>query len=164
VRTEHTVNGDGRSHRQRNRLLFTIRSASVDDATALAALCVQADHLAQPEEVAERLQLIVHHGAGMVLVAVAEEARVVGLLHIAPHYSLGSPPQAAILGLVVDQRSRGARIGTALLGAAEMWARERRLRLMQVHSELVREEADRFYHGRGYRRLREQQLFRKELA
>lgn len=161
---EDTIYGDGRGHRQRLRLLFTIRSATVDDASALAALCIQANHLVQPEEVAERLQLIVRDGAGMVLVAVVEEARVVGLLHIAPHYSLGTPPQADILGLLVDQRSRGARIGTALLGAAEMWARERRLRLMQVRSELVREDADRFYHGRGYSRLREQQLFRKELA
>jgi GNAT superfamily N-acetyltransferase len=154
---------EGRSHRASHKLQFTIRSAAAADAAALAVLCGQADHRVRTEDMAERLQLITQHGAGMVLVAVAEEGRVLGLLHIAPHYSLGAPPQANILGLMVDQDSRGARIGTALLGAAEMWARERRLRLMQVHSELVREQADRFYHGRGYRRLREQQLFRKEL-
>lgn len=117
----------------------------------------------QQADVIERLQLIEKHQAGMVLAAVGENGRVLGWLHVAPHYSLGAPPQAQILALVVDVQARGASIGTTLMGAAEVWARGHNLGEMQVSSSLVREDADHFYCGRGYHHLREQQLFRKTL-
>lgn len=145
-------------------LAFAIRTALAADGAALAGLCEQVGHAVAPDQVVERLALIRGHGAGMVIVAVGADGRVLGWLHVAPHYSLGAPPQAEILGLVVDRQVRGARIGTALLGAAELWARERQLHHMQVRSDLVRAEADHFYRERGYRHVLEQQLFRKPLA
>ena len=96
------------------------------------------------------MDLLAGLGGGSVLVACGPDGQVFGWLHIAPYYSLATPLQAEIRALIVDRLARGARVGSALLGAAELWAREHRLGLMRVHADAVRENADRFYCERGF--------------
>jgi GNAT superfamily N-acetyltransferase len=142
---------------------FSVRSAAAGDAEALAALCAQAQHPVSAEEVATRLALIAQQG-GMVLVAIGEDHRVLALLHVTAHYSIGSPPLAEICGLLVDYSARGERIGTALLAAAEIWAHKKGLGEMLVNSNLVRDDALTFYCRSGYTHVREHLQFRKEIA
>jgi GNAT superfamily N-acetyltransferase len=142
---------------------FSVRSAAITDAQALAALCAQAQHPVSIDEVATRLALITQQG-GMVLVAIGEDQRVLALLHVTAHYSLGLRPVAEICGLLVDHSARGEHIGTALLAAAEIWAHKKGLSEMLVNSNLVRDDALAFYCRSGYTHTREQLQFRKEIA
>jgi len=149
---------------KRQPLPVTVRTAMPGDAAGLAMLCAQAGCRVEVADVVERLQHIMQRGGGMVLVAASDDTTILGLLHVAPHYSLAAPPQADIRGLIVDVDSRRACVGRALLGIAEVWARDRGMSLMQMHSNLLRDHADRFLGTLGYTHSCEQHLYRKTLA
>lgn len=154
----------GPGRRRRRELAFSVRSAVVADVGAVAELCGQGGFEVTAAEVAERLVQIAQLAGGSVLVACGTDGRLLGWLHVAPHYSLCLPPQAEIVGLLVERASRGLRIGSALLGAAELWARERRLGFLRVHDNALREDAVLFFSDRGFARHDAQQALGKALA
>lgn len=71
--------------------------------------------------------------------------------------------QAWIEGFVVDERVRGTGVGAFVLERVESWARERDCRTMRVQSNVLRERAHFFYERHGYRKLKAQFAFRKDL-
>ena len=157
------VNRYSPAHLRMTSRPFSVRSATVADAQALAALCAQARHPIDAEHVAARLALITQQG-GMVLVAAGADQRVLAVLHVTAIYSLGLTATAQLGGLLVDYSARGERIGTALLAAAEIWAYQRGLREVVVNDSLVRDNALAFYCRRGYAPARNQAQLRKEIA
>lgn len=157
-------NSNGFGRRQRRNLDFSVRSAVSADAAAMAALCMQAGVVVSAQEIVERMNLLAGLGGCSVLVASGLDGRLLGWLHVAPYYSLTTPHQAEIRALIVDRQARGARVGSALLGAAERWAREYRLGLIRVHADALGENADRFYCGRGFTMHPEPQALLKALS
>jgi GNAT superfamily N-acetyltransferase len=63
--------------------------------------------------------------------------------------------------LVVSETARGQRVGSALLAAAEAWAREQGFASMRVRSNIMRERAHRFYLREGYTEKKRQAVFLK---
>ena len=137
-----------------------IREATASDAAALAALSTQLGYPMQPGEAAERL--IALGPAGTVLVA-EEGGAVLAWIHVCGIRFFQSPPFAEVGGLVVDEAARGKGVGKLLLEAGARWAAERGYRKLRVRSNVVREDAHRFYEREGFRRTKTQAVFDREL-
>jgi len=137
-----------------------IREATASDAAALAALSTQLGYPAQPGEAAERLTALGPEGT----VLVAEEGgAVLGWIHVCGIRFFQSPPFAEVGGLVVNEAARGKGVGKLLLEAGARWAAERGYRKLRVRSNVVREDAHRFYEREGFRRVKTQAVFDRGL-
>ena len=139
---------------------MNIREATAADAAALAALSTQLGYPAQPGEAELRLAALGPEGA--VLVAESDGA-VLGWIHVCGIRFFQSPPFAEVGGLVVDEAARGKGVGKLLLEAGARWAAERGYRKLRVRSNVVREDAHRFYEREGFRRVKTQAVFDREL-
>lgn len=142
-----------------------IRSAEPADAEALAHLTGQLGYPVSAEEAAGRLrQLQTHPEWQAALVAVLPEGQVVGWVQVYRVIFLGGAPFTEIGGLVVDERQRRQGIGRALVQAAEDWARQHGTNDVSVRSNILREGAHAFYRRLGYRLIKTQHTFHKELT
>lgn len=141
-----------------------IRAATESDAEALARLSGQLGYPADAGAIAQRLRAIAEADAGVVLAAVSADGSVSGFAQVVPQHFLIAAPFAELAALVVDEQARGARVGAALLDAAERWARERGFATMRVRSNVIRERAHRFYLREGYAEVKRQAVFSKQLG
>lgn len=132
-----------------------IREATAEDADKLTALSIQLGYSTTPEEVAERLRALWERPSNAVLVA-EEDGTVAGWLHVCGMLLLESPPFAEVAGLVVDAERRGQGVGKRLVEAAARWAVEHGYRNLRVRSNVIREDAHRFYEREGFRRVKNQ--------
>ena len=138
---------------------MNVRHAIASDAAALAALSTQLGYPAQPEEAAERLFTL---GAGALLVA-EEDGAVLGWIHVCGIRFFQSAPFAEIGGLVVDEAARGRGVGKLLVEAAVRWAADQGYGKLRVRSNVIREDAHRFYEREGFRRVKTQAVFDRRL-
>jgi GNAT superfamily N-acetyltransferase len=140
-----------------------IRSATQDDANALARLAGQLGYPVDAAELAWRLASILADREQAVLVADTPGAGVTGWIHICPAPRLIAPPFAEIGGLIVDERHRGQGAGRALLRAAEGWAQAQGYARLRIRSSTIRSDAHRFYERTGYERVKTQYIFDRTL-
>ncbi|MES1243993.1 MAG: GNAT family N-acetyltransferase [Acidobacteriota bacterium] len=139
-----------------------IREAILSDVTALADLATQLGYPCAPAEMALRMERLGGRSGNGILVA-ENESRVVGWLHVSGMYLLESPAFAEVLGLIVDEAHRGQGIGKRLLDAAARWAADHGFDRLRVRSNVVREDAHRFYEREGFRRIKMQVVLDREL-
>ena len=143
--------------------MTTIRVATSADAVELATLSGQLGYPADAPAVVRRLDGVTSHHAGVVLVAIDPQDGLAGFAHVEPRRPLIMEPFAELAALVVSEAARGQRIGSALLAAAEAWAREQGFANMRVRSNVIRERAHRFYLREGYVEKKRQAVFLKQL-
>ena len=144
--------------------LIEIRSATLLDAHRLAALCGQLGYPSAPEEVQERLGQIQQDEDQAVFVAEKVGGQVMGWVHVFGRQLLVVDRHAELGGLVIDEGHRGRGVGGLLMEQAEDWARARGCEALYVRSNVVREDAHRFYEGIGYELIKTSQVFLKELG
>ncbi len=142
---------------------MTIRAASPEDAVQLAELSGQLGYPARPEEMKQRLARVQPDEDHAVLVAEEQGRGVVGWAHVFLYHSLENSTRAEVGGLVVDERSRSQGVGHRLLARAEQWAREKGCETIGLRSNVIRERAHAFYEREGYKVIKTQKAFRKEL-
>lgn len=130
----------------------SIRRAEPADGDAIAALLHQLGYAVTPAQVADRLAAMGDSPADQVLVAMDGDA-VAGCmgLHILPMFHAAGA-LGRITSLVVDERCRGRRIGSALLDAAAAWFAANGCIKMEVTSGNRRADAHRFYEAHGMTR------------
>ena len=139
---------------------MNVRQAIASDAAALAALSTQLGYPAQPEEAAERLSAL---GPGDAVLVAEDGGAVLGWIHVCGIRFFQSAPVAEIGGLVVDEAARGRGVGRLLLEAAVRWAAEQGYGKLRVRSNVIREDAHRFYEREGFRRVKTQAVFDRRL-
>lgn len=144
--------------------MMKIREANPEDAEALARLSGQLGYPANAEATARRLREIIARPVGAVYVAEMRDRTIAGTAHVLAEYSMMDEPRAYLAGLIVDESCRSQGIGSALLRAAETWAREHGLTRMRVNSNVIRERAHRFYLREGYVENKRQAVFFKPLT
>lgn len=142
-------------------LSIAIREATPDDAPAIARLSGELGYPVDADRMRERLVAIVGAEGHAVFVACAG-AEAIGWVHVAVVQHVQSDPRAEIGGLVVADGYRGARVGARLVERAEQWARDHRLPGIVVRSQIMREDAHRFYLREGYQRTKTSAVFGKE--
>ncbi|MBV8726243.1 MAG: GNAT family N-acetyltransferase [Candidatus Eremiobacteraeota bacterium] len=98
-----------------------------------------------------------------VLDVATTETGIMGWIAVSRDNSLLGSGDAWIEGLIVDEAHRGRGVGVTLLEAAHEWAREGSCVRMRVRSNVVREDAHRFYEREGYRIFKTQHNFEYRL-
>lgn len=85
------------------------------------------------------------------LLCATENGQVCGFCALVFHHSFWQEGQAALLTLlIVDEKKRGRKIGSALLQEADRVARGRGCRYLELESATHRIEAHRFYLQHGF--------------
>ena len=97
-------------------------------------------------------------------VAVAAYAEVVvGYAEVRLMQTLQSGERAEIVGLVVDERHRRRRVGTALARWARDWAMAHGQSKLRVRTNVVRDAAAEFYTRQGFHHVKQQHVFELRL-
>ena len=127
-----------------------IRPARETDAAEIAELnTVEMGYQTTAEQVREKLAVLLKSRDNRILVAVAD-GQVVGYIHANTYGTLYFPPLKNLMGIAVSAACRRKGIGTALLDAIEVWAKETGARGVRLNSGSTRLEAHEFYRSRGY--------------
>jgi len=127
-----------------------IRTAEATDALAIARLLDQLGHPTPSEEIPSRIASLKDEG-GIVLVAVDQDERVLGLASGSRHTTLHAGEQVAyITALVTDVDARGKGIGRSLVVEVERWASAHGCTRLSVTSAEHRADAHAFYPRCGF--------------
>jgi GNAT superfamily N-acetyltransferase len=136
-----------------------IREVDTNDVSSLAVL---AGELGYPTSTAAmHVRLAGLMSAADHAIFVAEGESILGWIHVSVMRSLESDAFAEIRGLVVAETHRGLGIGTRLVAQAEAWARTAGCRRIRVRTNVVRDEARRFYAKLGFVVKKTQEVFDK---
>jgi GNAT superfamily N-acetyltransferase len=128
-----------------------IRQAAPDDAAALGGLLGQLGYPTTAAEIPNRLENVHARPGTTVLVAEGEKGDVVGVVTIHLFHTLHTnEPAAWLTAVVVDEKSRGQGVGSALVARAEEWAADHGALRVSLTSALHREKAHAFYKARDY--------------
>jgi GNAT superfamily N-acetyltransferase len=141
---------------------ISLRRAVESDASRISELASQLGYTVSAEDIAATLAQHAHHSDSRVIVAV-DGASVVGwtTFRIARH--IHSDPAVEISGFVVDQEQRRRGIGKAMMAFVESWAIEEGTPRVRLNANIKRKEAHRFYEALGFKKIKEQIAFQKEL-
>ena len=145
-------------------LTVALRQMRPEDTAAVAMLTTQLGYPATEDEIRRRYDLIKDRWDARLFVAHQSGNRIVGWIHVQATYLLECDAHAEIWGLVVADTARGTGIGRRLVEAAEEWAQMRGLGEMAVRSNHLRTEALGFYEHLGYKVMKTQNAFRKNLT
>jgi GNAT superfamily N-acetyltransferase len=139
-----------------------IRRMRRGDAARIAELSGQLGYPVTVSAIVERMKRL--KPASQQAVFVAEMAGgVVGWMHVTASRLLEVEQRAEVNGLVVDETVRSQGAGRLLLEEAERWAKQHGCKSMSVRSNVIREQAHRFYERYGYEHYKTQKAFRKKL-
>jgi len=141
-----------------------IRSATFDDAEALARLAGELGYPSSADETVQRIGRLMAAPGNSVLVAESPDGRVVGWAHVFGAARVESDGFAELGGLVVEDDLRGRGIGTRLVAAAESWALDNGYRCMRIRSRAERNDTHRFFEGLGYGCSKTQRVFDRSLS
>ncbi len=142
---------------------LAIRPVRGEDLEAVARLSGELGYPVSAEEIRGRLEAISRDPDEAVVVAEAPEG-VVGWMHVGITSSLETGPFVEIRGIVVSERCRGRGAGRRLVDFAEAWAAERRHARIRVRTNVVREGSPKFYARLGFRQIKTQAVFAKDLG
>jgi GNAT superfamily N-acetyltransferase len=142
--------------------LVSIRRLTGDDAKAVAELSGQLGYPVPPDDLRQRIQETSHSTDSIALAALLDD-QIVGWIEASIEHHLQSPACAIIGGLVVRDTMRGLGIGKRLCHEIEQWTRSKSIALLRVRSQIIREDAHRFYLREGYRQLKTSLVFEKSL-
>lgn len=141
-----------------------IRSASLDDCSALANLSTQLGYASSVQETEERITPILEADDHTILVAALPDAGLAGFIHVFLARRVESDTFAEIGGLVVKKGVRGRGIGRLLMTAAETWARSQGVHKLRVRTRSTRPEAHTFYERLGFTQTKKQFVYDLDLG
>jgi GNAT superfamily N-acetyltransferase len=139
-----------------------IREARPRDYARIAELAGQLGYPSSADEIAKRLDGMQHSNEHAVFVAQVG-SDLAGWLAVFVYRVVEADARAEISGFVVDERYRSQRVGMHLLARAERWAREKGCRAIGLRSNVIRDRAHAFYERHGYKHVKTQKSFRKDL-
>ena len=129
---------------------ITIRLATLDDLDSILSLAEQLGYPTSPEAMTERLTSILSTPDKVIFVADPGDGKAAGYIQASQHISLEVDPLVEIDGLVVSQDHRRQGIGGMLIASVEDWARSLGIPTVRLHTNIIREEAHRFYKDLGF--------------
>lgn len=142
---------------------YRIRPMRSADAARVAALSTDLGYPSSSDEIAERFACLGRGAEFIVLVAEADDGNVIGWVHAHGRYLLDADSYVELGGLIVDRSSRRLGVGRALLDEVERWTREHGFSAIRVRANRAREEAESFYRGVGFERIKVQNVFHRPL-
>lgn len=146
---------------------FIIRRVFRRDIPDLARLASQlgySDPIQTIEMRFRRIQRDRRYHCIFVAVLSPSEKSLIGWIHVLIDKLLTVGPRVEVGGLVVDEKQRGRGVGAALLHSAEVWARKQRYSPIIVRTNVVRQQAHKFYEKCGYQLLKQSKVYTKEVG
>jgi GNAT superfamily N-acetyltransferase len=143
--------------------LVTIRPFRPGDEERIAELSRQLGYPSTAEDIRRRMEPLLGDADHAVFVADLPDLPAAGWVHVFRLATVESDARAEIGGLVVDEACRRSGVGRRLMERAEAWARERNCATVSLRSNVIRDEAHRFYRELGYSVVKTQHAFRKSL-
>jgi GNAT superfamily N-acetyltransferase len=137
---------------------LTLRLLQPADADALVALLPDLGYEASAEQVVRRLAALREWPDQEAFVAEID-GHVVGLCHVQGVRMLISDGYAEIQALVVSAARQGEGLGRKLVAHACEWAFARGYERVRLRSNVVREEAHRFYEHLGFQKAKASYAF-----
>jgi GNAT superfamily N-acetyltransferase len=137
-----------------NERLFdlTIRAAEVNDAATLAQLMCELGYETTKSEMQMRVQRIATDERHRTFVALCD-GKVCGMIGTLTYPSIEhNDPSGRIVALVILRTMRRCGIGRALIATVEKDFAQRGIRRIALNTQLVREDAHKFYESLGYER------------
>lgn len=141
----------------------SIRSAAVADTLSIAKIVGELGYSASPSDIATRLPLLLDSDRYFLAVATGSDGGLLGVINAERRLNIESGLSHEITGLVVASIVRRAGVGSALVAAAEAWARSHGAEVMRVRSNVVRPEAHLFYARLGFGLQKTQHSYAKAL-
>jgi GNAT superfamily N-acetyltransferase len=141
---------------------FHIHPASLADAQRLAELANQLSYSSTPEQVAIRLRALRQAPEQAIFVAADAHGLALGFVHVQVRHAVEHDSRAEVISLVVDEQIRSRGVGRLLMEAAEAWARTQGMTTIVLRSNVMREQAHRFYERLGYHHTKSQKFFVKD--
>lgn len=140
-----------------------IRTACKEDAAAICRLCSEEMGYSCDVALVESKLNQLDSSREAVFFAELDGSAPAGYLHVEKYDVLYFETMANILGLAVSAQYQRNGVGSALIQAAETWAREHGIHLMRLNSGGSRKGAHAFYRKQGYTDVKEQLRFNKRL-
>src|SRR5688572_3659018 len=137
---------------------FSIREAGLPDAETISELTHQLGYDVPVKETAYNLNVITANPDEIVYLALHEN-KVIGWIHIFHTTRLESGTFCELGGLVVDAQYRSHGIGRLLVNRAKEWCISRKVPVLRLRSNIIRNEAHRFYQNLGFREIKQQKVF-----
>lgn len=135
-----------------------LRTPTIDDASAVAALSAELGYEVSTELVAARIASLQKRSDHYVMVAELDRA-LVGWIQVHTCESIESGFRAEIVGLVVGSSFRRIGIGKMLVEDAIRWSREHGADVLVVRSNVIREEGHQFYPSVGFEQTKTQAVY-----
>lgn len=141
---------------------MSIRKAEISDALTIQALLVQLGYPTESGFIANRIDTLSRNPDHLDLVY-ERDGNVIGFIsfHFIPQIAFDGD-YGVISYLVVDDKIRSKGVGAALEAYCTSLARERKCKRILVRSNIIREDAHRFYLKQGYEEY--QKAFVKHLV
>lgn len=140
-----------------------LRRAKMSDAPAIAALAAQLGYPSESECVRRRIEAIDRSEEHFLILAESDGSPA-GFLHARASHALDSGFRVEIMALVVGEGCRREGIGRRLVERMETWARELGAEVIVVRSNTKRIESHRFYPSLGFREVKTQFVYQKQLT
>lgn len=138
-----------------------VRRLRLSDVEIATELLSQLGYHVSTSELAGRIAQV--SAEGHYAAVVDDGQKICGLMHVYERSSLEKPRVAVVQSLVVEERARRTGAGRLLMGAAEVWARERGLNHVVLHTRVDRDDARAFYQRIGYTRAATAHLMSKQV-
>ncbi|MBU0529648.1 GNAT family N-acetyltransferase [bacterium] len=140
---------------------FTIREATPSDIISIGNLAHQLGYQSEIEDIKLRFNIISSNKFNIIFVAQKSYKRIIGWVHIMPRQLLIADATAEIGGIIVDKNHRGQGVGRLLMLKAEQWAQLKGYNRIIVRSNILRNEAHKFYPNIGYEMIKSQAVYKK---
>jgi len=139
---------------------MVIRQIEKEDSSKFVTLAKQLGYDADEEYVEDCISI---NNANEIVFVASDDDNIVGWIDSKIHETYLIKPVCEIVGLVVDEKQRGKGIGSALVKRVEEWALELGMKIIRVRTNIIREEAQKFYLKNGYLEKKQSKLFIKAL-
>jgi N-acetylglutamate synthase-like GNAT family acetyltransferase len=139
-----------------------IRTAKKDDCTGITELSNQLGYPSSFDKVYEILDLVLNHDDHQVYIVEADDL-IVGYIHLVSTMRISSDPFVEIAALIVHKSYQNKGVGKSLINESEKWTRSKGLSDIRIRSNIIREEAHKYFQRKGFQDLKTQHVFLKQL-
>ena len=141
---------------------INVRAASRDDCSGITHLTNQPGYPSTEEKICEIMDLVLSHKDHQVFIAEIENS-IVGYIHLIQSMRIGSNPFVEIAAFIIDESSRGGGVGSSLIEKSQKWATGKGLADIRIRSNIIRQEAHKFFQNRGFQNIKTQEVFLKRI-
>jgi N-acetylglutamate synthase-like GNAT family acetyltransferase len=140
----------------------TIRSAQKEDCSGINQLTNQLGYSSSFEKICEIMDLVLDHTDHQVYIAEKDNS-IIGYIHLIQSIRIGSSPFVEIAAFIIDESARSIGVGSSLIKETENWASGLGLKDIRIRSNIIRQEAHKFFQNRGFQNIKTQEVFLKHI-